>query len=61
MSRPNDKTVMKDTFAKANVSAEIEVYKGAHGWCAPDSSVYNEAEAERAWGRLLALYGKALA
>ncbi len=35
--------------------------KGAHGWCPPDSTVYNESEAERAWGRLLALYGKALA
>src|SRR5439155_13637770 len=26
---PNDKTVMKDTFAKANLPAEIEVYAGA--------------------------------
>ncbi len=59
---PNDKTVMKETFAAANLSAEIEVYAGAaHGWCPPDSRVYNEAQAEKAWGRLLALYGKALA
>jgi len=58
---PTDKDVMKDTFAKANLQAEIEVYKGAHGWCPPDTQVYNEAEAERAWSRLLALYGKALA
>jgi carboxymethylenebutenolidase len=58
---PNDKTVMKETFAKANLPAEIEVYAGAaHGWCPPDSSVYNEPQAEKAWGRLLALYGKAL-
>jgi carboxymethylenebutenolidase len=62
MTRPNDKTVMKDTFAKANLTAEIEVYAGAqHGWCPPDSNVYNEAQAEKAWSRLLALYGKALA
>src|SRR5215468_4861051 len=62
MSRPNDKTVMKDTFAKANLTAEIEVYAGAqHGWCPPDSGVYNEAQAEKAWSRLLALYGQALA
>ena len=41
---------------------EIEVYTGAaHGWCPPDSGVYNEPLAERAWSRLLALYGKALA
>jgi carboxymethylenebutenolidase len=62
MGRPMDKTVMKDTFAKANVPAEIEVYTGAqHGWCPPDSGVYNQAQAEKAWSRLLALYGKALA
>jgi carboxymethylenebutenolidase len=36
------------------------VYKGAHGWCPPDMQVYNEQEAERAWSRLLVLYGKAL-
>jgi carboxymethylenebutenolidase len=59
---PNDKTVMKDTFAKANLPAEIEVYTGAaHGWCPPDSTVYNEPQAEKAWSRLLVLYGKALA
>jgi len=59
---PNDKTVLKETFAKANLPAEIEVYAGAaHGWCTPDSRVYNEAQAEKAWSRLLVLYGKALA
>jgi carboxymethylenebutenolidase len=58
---PNDKTVLKETFAKAGLPAEIEVYGAAHGWCPPDSTVYNEALAEKAWGRLLALYGKALA
>lgn len=59
---PNDKNVLKETFAKANLPAEIEVYAdAAHGWCPPDSHVYNEAQAEKAWSRLLALYGKALA
>ena len=59
---PNDKTTMKETFAKANLPAEIEVYAGsAHGWCPPDSQVYNEPNAEKAWARLLALYSKALA
>jgi carboxymethylenebutenolidase len=59
---PNDKTTMKETFAKANLPAEIEVYEGAaHGWCPPDSGVYNEPQAEKAWARLLALYSKALA
>jgi carboxymethylenebutenolidase len=59
---PTDKDVMKETFAKANLPAEIEVYTdAAHGWCPPDSRVYNEPQAEKAWSRLLALYGKALA
>ena len=58
---PDDKTVMTETFEKADLPAEIEVYKGAHGWCAPDTQVYNEEEANRAWSRLLVLYGKALA
>lgn len=62
MRSPNDKTVLKDTFAKAKLPAEIEVYQGAqHGWCPPDSGVYNMAQAEKAWGRLLDLYKKALA
>jgi carboxymethylenebutenolidase len=62
MRSPTDKTVMKDTFAAAKVPAEIEVYSGAaHGWCPPDSTVYNQPQAEKAWTRLLALYGKALA
>jgi carboxymethylenebutenolidase len=59
---PNEKNVLKETFAKVNLPAEIEVYaNAAHGWCPPDSAVYNEAQAEKAWSRLLALYGKALA
>jgi carboxymethylenebutenolidase len=62
MRAPKDKDVLKETFAKANLPAEIEVYTGAaHGWCPPDTSVYNQEQAEKAWSRLLALYGKALA
>jgi carboxymethylenebutenolidase len=59
---PDDKNVLKETLAKAHLSAEIEVYADAmHGWCPPDSRVYNEPQAEKAWSRLLVLYGKALA
>jgi carboxymethylenebutenolidase len=62
MRAPNEKNVIKETFMKANLPAEVEVYTGsAHGWCPPDSQVYNEPQAEKAWTRLLALYGKALA
>jgi len=61
MRAPNEKNVLKETFSKANLPAEIEVYTGAaHGWCPPDSQVYNEPQAEKAWSRLLVLYGKAL-
>jgi carboxymethylenebutenolidase len=59
---PNEKDMLKQTFADAKLPAEIEVYTGAaHGWCPPDSRVYNEPQAEKAWTRLLALYQKALA
>ena len=62
MRSPMEKDVLKETFMKSGQPAEIEVYaNAAHGWCPPDSGVYNEPQAEKAWGRLLALYGKALA
>jgi carboxymethylenebutenolidase len=58
---PDAKNVLRDTFQKANLQAEIEVYPAAHGWCPPDSAVYDEAQAERAWSRLLVLFERALA
>jgi carboxymethylenebutenolidase len=60
MRSPDEKNVLKETFAKSGQAAEIEVYSGAHGWCPPDSQVYNMADAEKAWSRLLELYKKAL-
>jgi carboxymethylenebutenolidase len=32
-----------------------------HGWCPPDSQVYDKAAAEKAWSRLLVLFKSALA
>jgi carboxymethylenebutenolidase len=58
---PDEKNVLKDTFTKSGQAAEIEVYSGAHGWCPPDSTVYNQPDAEKAWTRLLELYKKGLA
>ena len=59
---PEAKTTLRDAYAAAGIPAEIEVYEGTlHGWCPPDSQVYNEAQAERAWSRLLALFDSALA
>ncbi len=59
--QPEAKDVLRETFDAAGLPAEIEVYEGAmHGWCPPDTQVYNEAQAERAWSRLLALFEGAL-
>ncbi len=58
---PEAKNVLRETFARASLPAEIEVYPAAHGWCPPDSAVYDEEQAERAWSRLLALFETALA
>ena len=61
-SDPEAKDVLRETYDQADLEAEIEVYQGAlHGWCPPDSPVYNEAQAERAWSRLLVLFAAALA
>ncbi len=58
---PEAKNTLRGAYAAAGIAAEIEVYEGTlHGWCPPDSQVYNEAQAERAWSRLLALFESAL-
>jgi carboxymethylenebutenolidase len=60
--QPEAKNVLRESFAKAGLPAEIEVYKGTlHGWCPPDSKVYNAEQAERAWSRMMALFNKRLA
>jgi carboxymethylenebutenolidase len=65
--QPDAKDKLRDAFAAAKVSAEIEVYAALHGWCVPDMPardgvpIYNKPEAERAWGKLVALYRAALA
>ncbi len=59
---PEAKVMLREAFDAAGVTAEIEVYTGTqHGWCPPDSSVYHEVQAERAWSRLLALFERELA
>ena len=61
MRDPESKTVLKEAFAKADLPAEIEVYPAAHGWCPPDTRVYDEEQSEKAWKRMLALFERALA
>jgi carboxymethylenebutenolidase len=59
-SDPDAKTVLRETFERAHLSAEVEVYAGTqHGWCPPDSKVYDHDQAEKAWARLLVLLNNA--
>jgi carboxymethylenebutenolidase len=68
MRQPDAKDKLKEAFAAAKVPTEIEVYPGAlHGWCVPDMPqqngmpIYSKPDAERAWGKLVALYKAGLA
>jgi len=65
--QPDAKTKLKEAFDAAKVPTEVELYSMAiHGWCVPDmpagadGPVYNRADAERAWAKLMALYKAAL-
>jgi len=58
---PEEKTRLKAVLDPRPEWHEVEVYKGAlHGWCPPDGRAYNEAAAEKAWGRMLVLFKAAL-
>jgi len=60
--QPEAKDVLRESFAKADLPAEIEVYAGTlHGWCPPDAQVYNHDQAEKAWSRMLVLFSNSLA
>jgi carboxymethylenebutenolidase len=65
--QPDAKDKLKEAFAAAHVPAEIEVYAAMHGWCVPDmpmengAPIYSMPDAERAWRKLIAVYGAALA
>jgi carboxymethylenebutenolidase len=68
MRQPDAKDKLNAAFAAAKVPAEIEVYAGSlHGWCVPDmplqngTPIYSKPDAERAWGKLVALYKAGLA
>jgi carboxymethylenebutenolidase len=60
-NQPASKDILREAFDAAGRMAEVEVYPAQHGWCPPDSQVYDEAQAERAWARMLALFETALA
>jgi len=54
--QPDAKSALEQPAAATGRSAEIEIYPAKHGWCAPDSPVYDEAQADHAWIRRLATY-----
>jgi carboxymethylenebutenolidase len=60
--QPDAKATLRESFAKAGVPVEVEVYPAKHGWCVPDmpvedgAPVYDKVQAERAWTKLVALY-----
>jgi len=64
--QPDAKDKLRKAFDDAHVTARVEVFAEQHGWCVPDmphedgKPIYNQADAERAWSELLALYKSAL-
>src|SRR6059058_4592695 len=58
---PQAKVALRAALEAAKLPAEVKVYPAAHGWCPPDSQVYDAAQSERAWARLLATFQQALA
>ena len=59
--QPESKTILKETLDKAKIKGEVEVYPAAHGWVPTDMEPHDPVQAEKAWGRLLALFKSALA
>lgn len=57
---PADKDTLKKALADAGKKGDVHVHPADHGWCVPGSAVYNQAEAEKAWAELTALYKRAL-
>ncbi len=55
--RPDDKVELRKASEASGRPAEIEVYPAPHGWCTIDSPVYDKEQAERAWARMLVLFG----
>ena len=58
---PQAKVALRTALEAAKLPAEVEVYPAAHGWCPPDTQVYDATQSERAWGRMLATFKQALA
>jgi len=57
---PADKDALRAAATAAGRPAEIEVYPAQHGWCTIDAPIYDAVQADKAWGRMQALFQKAL-
>ncbi|NBC36582.1 dienelactone hydrolase family protein [Novosphingobium sp. FSY-8] len=55
---PGDKDALRAAATAAGRPAEVEVYNADHGWCTIDAPSYDKPEADRAWGRMLALFSQ---
>jgi carboxymethylenebutenolidase len=55
-SAPGDKDALRAAAKAAGRPAEVEVYPAQHGWCTLDAPIYDPVQADKAWGRMLALY-----
>lgn len=52
---------LEAALSEAGVEHRLEIYAGAaHGWMKPDFPIYDEAEAERGWREMLALFDRTL-
>ena len=58
---PEMKNLLVQAYSEAQLPATVQVFSGtAHGWCPPDSKVYNETQAEAAWQMMSELLEKNL-
>ena len=53
---PEQAALLESALTEAGVEHTLETYQAHHGWCVPDHSTYDKAEAERHWQALESLY-----
>ncbi|ANU06489.1 dienelactone hydrolase family protein [Paraurantiacibacter namhicola] len=57
---PDHDNILQQSLTGAPRMGEVEVFPANHGWTVLDSPAYDRAAAERAWGRMLAIYQRSL-
>lgn len=51
---------LDEALAATSLDYESETYPAAHGWCVPGMPAYNEAVADEAWSKMVALFKRRL-